>query len=161
MKVILKEEVKDLGREWEIVNVADGYARNYLLPRNMAMPASLASVKDLERKRKKAAIRRQNEEEAARALAARIGATEVVIIARSGPEGRLYGSVTANDVAEFFKGQGIEVDRRRIEVADPIRTVGEHRVNIELYSDISVHVKVQVNAEGAAAPAAEDHTAAE
>jgi large subunit ribosomal protein L9 len=150
MKVILKEEIKNLGREWDVVIVADGYARNFLLPRNLAMPATLTSVKDLDRRRQKAAIRRQHEEQSARTVAARIAAVSVVLTARSGPEGRLYGSVTAGDIADFFKGRGIEVDRRRIEVGEPIRHVGEHHVDIELYSGVSVHVLVQVNAEGAA-----------
>ena len=149
MKVILKEEVKNLGKEWDVVTVADGYARNFLLPRKMAMLATQAGVQDLERRRQKSSLRRAQEEETARALAARLEQIPVAITAKAGPEGRLYGSVTAGDLADYFQAHGVEVDRRRIEIAAPIRTVGEHHATVALHSDVTVHVRVLVNAEGA------------
>jgi len=153
MKVILKQEIKNLGREWDVVTVADGYARNYLLPRKLALAATQAGVKDLERRRQRAAVKRQEQEGSARILAGKIEAVPVVITARSGPEGRLYGSVTAGDIAEFLAAHGIEVDRRRVEIAAPIRTIGEHHVNIELMSDVIAHLKIQVHPEGGMPPA--------
>lgn len=158
MKVILKQEVKNLGKEWDVVTVADGYARNYLLPRKLAMTATGASVKDLDRRRQQASVRREHEQEAAQIQAQRIEAISIVITAKSGPEGRLYGSVTPSDIADYLKGHGVEVDRRRVHIIEPIRTIGEHHLNIELYSNVSAHVRVQVNPEGgmpAVPPAAE------
>lgn len=169
MKVILKQEVKNLGKEWDVVTVADGYARNFLLPRKLAMTATGASVKDLDRRRQQASVRRQHEQEAAQIQAQRIEAISIVITAKCGPEGRLYGSVTPTDIADYLKEHGVDVDRRRIQIAEPIRAIGEHHLNIELYSNVLAHVRVQVNPEGgmpitspaAEAPAAEAAPAAD
>ncbi|HET6385883.1 MAG TPA: 50S ribosomal protein L9 [Armatimonadota bacterium] len=160
MKVILKQEVKNLGREWDLVTVADGYARNFLLPRNMAMPATQASMKDLERRRERASVHRQHEEDAARSVAGRLEGMTVTVTARCGPEGKLYGSITASDIAEYLEQHGVPVDRRRVELAEPIRTIGAHHVNIQLHSNVVVRLRVQVEPEGgmpvqAPAPAVE------
>jgi len=148
MKVILRQEVKNLGREWEVVEVADGYARNYLIPRHIAMNATQASVKDLDRRRDKAAARRQQEEDAARVIAGKLDGIIVSLVERAGPEGRLYGSVTAGDIAEWLEAQHIAVDRKHIIIKDPIRTVGEHHITVDLHSDVTAHVRVHVNPEG-------------
>src|SRR5687768_3608038 len=114
MEVILRETVENLGRRGEIVKVADGYARNYLLPRKLALPATEGNKKHVERERKIVEARESEEKGQAAATAARIAAVDIVITRRVGDTDALYGSVTSADIAEFLKSKGVEIDRRKL-----------------------------------------------
>jgi large subunit ribosomal protein L9 len=156
MEVILREHVDNLGRRGEIVKVADGYARNYLLPRNLALPATVGNKKHVERERKIMEAREAEEKGQAEAVAARLAAIEISIARRVGETEQLYGSVTASDIADFLKSKGFEVDRRKLILPEPIKTLGDHNVPLKLHRDVTVPLVVHVVKEGAAAtPAAQ------
>ena len=155
MKVVLTHDVKGVGRAGELVEVADGYARNYLVPRGLAVMATGGTIKAVEHQQ--AVIRRKLEKERAEAesLAARLKGARVVIKARAGEAGRLFGSVTAADVAEALERDlGVKVDRRRIELEGPIKSLGEHPVTLRLAPGISAEVTVAVEAADGEGPAA-------
>ena len=150
MEVILREHVDNLGKRGEIVKVADGYARNYLLPRKLALPATDANRKHVERERKIVEVREAQEKSQAEAIAARLAALEITITRRVGETEQLYGSVTASDIADFLKDKGFEVDRRKIILPEPIKTIGGHDVPLKLHREVTVPLKVQVLKEGGA-----------
>jgi len=150
MEVILREHVDNLGKRGEIVKVADGYARNYLLPRKLALPATDANRKHVERERKIVEMREAQEKGQAEAIAARLAALEITITRRVGETEQLYGSVTASDIADFLKDKGFEVDRRKIILPEPIKTIGGHDVPLKLHREVTVPLKVQVLKEGEA-----------
>jgi large subunit ribosomal protein L9 len=145
MKVILHKDVTKVGREGEVVTVADGYARNYLLPRQLAVPATGGELKNVERRRaleEKKAV--ELKDEADKAAAALEGKT-VKVEARAGTGERLYGSITSGDIADAIqKGLGINVDRRKVQLTDPIKAMGTFTVPIKLHRDITVPVTVEV-----------------
>ena len=151
MEVILRQHVDNLGRRGEIVKVADGYARNYLLPRKLALPATAGNKQHVERERKIFEAREAEERGQAEALAARLTALTISIARRVGDTEQLYGSVTASDIAEFLKEQGFEVDRRKLILPEPIKALGEHEVPLKLHREVTVPLKVHVVREGAAA----------
>ena len=130
MEVILRDHVEHLGRRGEIVKVADGYARNYLLPRKLALPATDANRKWVERERKLAEARDVEERGAAEAIATRLNALELQINRRVGENDQLYGSVTNADIAELLTSKGFEIDRRKILLPDPIKTLGSNTVPV-------------------------------
>ncbi|MCS6802205.1 MAG: 50S ribosomal protein L9 [Chloroflexota bacterium] len=145
MKVLFLKEVENVAQPGEVKDVADGFARNYLLPKGLAVAASSAMLKQhaaaIEQEKKRAA----KESEELRALAARLSETTVTIPARAGVEGRLYGSITAADIAEALHRQhGVTVDRRLIELDEPIRRLGEHQVTIRLRRDLLPTLKVVI-----------------
>jgi len=145
MKVILLQDIPKLGSAGTIASVADGYARNYLIPKGLAEPATPERIKAAEQRL--AAMRRRiaREEEALRTLAERLDGLRLVIAARVGESGRLYGSVTGQDIAEKLQqAVGQEIDRRKIELAEPIRTIGEHRVPVHLVGQLRPVVTVVV-----------------
>ena len=148
MEVILREHVEHLGERGEIVKVSDGYARNYLLPRKLALPATDGNRKHVERERRKMDTREAEEKSQAEAIAARLAAIDITIARRVGDTEQLYGSVTAADITEFLKGKGFDVDRRKLQLHEPIKKVGEYTVPIKLHRDVTTHVKVRVIAEG-------------
>ena len=150
MEVILREHVDNLGKRGEIVKVADGYARNYLLPRKLALPATDANRKHVERERKIVEMREAQEKGQAEAIAARLAALEITIARRVGETDQLYGSVTSADIVEFLKDKGFEVDRRKIILPEPIKTIGGHDVPLKLHREVTVPLKVQVLKEGEA-----------
>jgi large subunit ribosomal protein L9 len=150
MEVILREHVDNLGKRGEIVKVADGYARNYLLPRKLALPATDANRKHVERERRIVEGREAQEKSQAEAIAARLAALEITITRRVGETEQLYGSVTASDIADFLKDKGFEVDRRKIILPEPIKTIGGHDVPLKLHREVTVPLKVQVRKEGEA-----------
>ena len=155
MEIILRETVEHLGKRGEIVKVADGYARNYLLPRKLALLATPGNKKHVERERKIVEAREADEKGQAAAVAARIAAVDIVITRRVGDTEALYGSVTSGDIAEFLKSKGVEIDRRKLILPEPIKSIGEHDVPLKLHRDVTVPLKVKVVKEGAAAaPAA-------
>src|SRR5690242_5640369 len=154
MEIILREHVDNLGRRGEIVKVADGYARNYLLPRKLALLATEGNKKHIERERKIFEAREAEEKSQAEAIAARLSSVDIAITRRVGDTEQLYGSVTAGDIAEFLKGKGFEVDRRKLILPEPIKTLGEHKVPLKLHREVTVPLKVQVVKEGGGSAAA-------
>jgi large subunit ribosomal protein L9 len=149
MEVILRQHVDNLGRRGEIVKVADGYARNYLLPRKLALLATAGNKQHVERERKIFEAREAEERGQAQALAARLTALTISIARRVGDTEQLYGSVTASDIAEFLKEKGFEVDRRKLILPEPIKALGEHDVPLKLHREVTVPLKVHVVREGA------------
>jgi large subunit ribosomal protein L9 len=144
MEVILREHVDNLGRRGEVVKVAEGYARNFLLPRKLALPVTEANKRQIERERVKFEAREAEEKRGAEAVAERIGHAEVRIARRVGENDTLYGSVTAADISEVLARQGIEVDRRKIHLAEPIKQLGEVSVPIRIYREVTATVTVKV-----------------
>jgi len=148
MKIILQKEVDKLGAPGDVVQVADGYARNYLIPRGLATTASRGAEKHAERLRKAHDLRMQKGRLDAEALGATMSRSPLRIEARAGEDGRLFGSVTAADVArELEQRVGQPVDRRDVHLAEPIRNVGAHEVSVHLHADVEVAVTVEVVAQ--------------
>jgi large subunit ribosomal protein L9 len=150
MDVILREHVEHLGERGEIVKVADGYARNYLLPRKLALLVTDGNRQQIERERVKFEAREAEEQKIAQAIADRIASVELVIARKVGETDALYGSVTASDVAEALAAKGFDIDRRKLQLAEPIKRLGEIDVPVKLHRGVTATVKVKVVAEGAA-----------
>ena len=148
MDVILREHVDNLGRRGEIVKVADGYARNYLLPRKLALVATEGNKKQIERERVTVEARELEEKKVAEAVAARIATVEIVIARKVGETEALYGSVTSADIAEALAAKGFEIDRRKLHLPEPLKKIGEVDVPIKLHREVTATVKVKVVAEG-------------
>jgi large subunit ribosomal protein L9 len=144
MEVILREDVAHLGNIGDIVKVKPGYARNYLLPRGLATVADTRNRRALEHERRIAAERRQRALTAAQTLAQRLAAARVIIAARAGEEGKLFGSVTNADIERSLADSGLIVERRRIRLDEPIKQVGEHRVIVHLGVGVDAEVAVVV-----------------
>ena len=149
MEVILREHVDNLGKRGEIVKVADGYARNYLLPRKLALLATEGNKKQIEREREKFEAKETEERKAAEGLAARMGSLEIEIARKVGENDVLFGSVTAADIAEALAAKGFDIDRRKLQLHDPLKKLGEVEVALKLHRDVTTNVKVKVVAEGA------------
>ena len=151
MRIVLSKEVKGLGNAGEIKEVADGYARNYLLPRGLAVAATASAVKEVEAKRAAESKRQAREEASARTVADRLGATPLVLHAKAGEQHRLYGSITAQDIADAIGQQlGETFDKRKVELEDPIRALGTYTVPVRIARNVvaSVNVDVQPEAGG-------------
>ena len=148
MEVILREHVENLGKRGEVVKVADGYARNYLLPRRLALLVTDGNRKQIERERAKLEAKEAEERKIAEAVAARLASVDVVIARKVGETDALYGSVTAADIAEALAAKGFEVDRRKLQLAEPIKQLGEYQVPIKLHREVTAPVKLRVVAEG-------------
>jgi large subunit ribosomal protein L9 len=144
MEIILREHVDNLGKRGEVVKVAAGYARNFLLPRKLALPVTDGNRKLIERERKLADVRESEERQAAEALAARIAEVELTIARRVGDTEQLYGSVTSADLAEALSTRGLDVDRRKIQLTEPLKALGETTVPIKLHRDVTAQLKVSV-----------------
>ena len=149
MDVILREHVEHLGNRGEIVKVADGYARNYLLPRKLALLATDGNRKQIEREREKFDAKDAEEKKVAEALGERMGGVQIVITRKVGETEALYGSVTSADVAEALAAKGFDIDRRKVQLAEPIKKLGDFEVPVKLQRDVVATVKVKVAAEGA------------
>ena len=137
MEVILRTHVEHLGNRGEIVKVAAGYARNYLLPRRLALPATEGNKRHVERERKIVESREADERGQAQAIAARLESAEIAITRRVGDTEQLYGSVTSADIADFLKTKGFEIDRRKLILPEPIKTIGTHSVPLKLHRDVT------------------------
>jgi large subunit ribosomal protein L9 len=148
MEVILREHVDNLGRRGEIVKVADGYARNYLLPRKLALLATEGNKKQIERERAKFDAKESDEQRAAGAIAERMANVEVVIARKVGETEAMYGSVTTADIAAALAAKGFELDRRKLQLADPIKKLGQFEIPVKLHRDVTATVRVKVVAEG-------------
>ena len=147
-KVLLREDVDDLGARGEIVRVRAGYARNYLLPRRLAVEASAGNVKGIEQERA-ALLRKEVKERAtAEGQSQQMGALELEFKRKAGEQGALYGSVTSMDIAEALKERGYEIDRHRIHLREPLKRVGDYTVPIRLHREVTIDLKVRVVPEG-------------
>lgn len=147
MEVILRDHVEHLGSRGEIVKVADGYARNYLLPRKLALPATPANRNWVARERRIVEAKEAEARGAAEALAARLAALDITIIRKVGENDQLYGSVTNADIGDVLTEKGFELDRRKILLPDPIKALGEFTVPVKLHRDVTGQLKVVVNRE--------------
>jgi large subunit ribosomal protein L9 len=148
MEVILREHVDNLGRRGDLVKVADGYARNYLLPRKMALLATAGNKKVIEREKVKFEANEAEEQKVAQAVADRLATVEIEIARRVGETDALFGSVTNADIAEALAGKGFDLDRRKLQLHEPIKKLGEYDVPVKLHREVIVTLKVKVIAEG-------------
>jgi len=144
MKVILKEDVKKLGNMGEIVTVADGFARNYLVPKGLAVEASSKNMKSLEHAHKVIQEKAKKVKESLQEFAARLSKVTLIMKAKAGEEGKLFGSVTSMDIAEQLKNEGIEIDKKKIILEEPIKRLGNFTVGIHLHADINSQITLQV-----------------
>jgi large subunit ribosomal protein L9 len=144
MKIILKEDIKKLGKMGQIVDVADGYARNYLVPKGFAVEASTKNVRSLEHEKKIIQEKARKHKDSAQDLASRISAMTLTIKAKAGEEEKLFGSVTTMDIAEALLTQGVEIEKKKIVLEEPIKRLGSYSVQIKLHPDVSVPLTVQV-----------------
>ena len=144
MKVILTDDVKGLGHRGSIVTVADGYARNFLLPKELAFTATDGNVKRLEQEKHRYDARVAKEKESAQSAAKSIEGMTVVIRKKAGEHDALYGSVTASELADAMAAKGVTVDKRRIELEEPIKRLGTHTVHVKLHRDVTIAVTVDV-----------------
>jgi large subunit ribosomal protein L9 len=147
MQIILQEDVEKLGNRGELVDVAAGYARNFLLPRKLGIEATLGNMKRLERMRVTFAKKEATEKGAAETLAGALQGVSLSFSRKAGDNEQLFGSVTSADIAEGLEAQGFHIDKRKITLADPIKVVGEYEIPVKLHREISANVKVTVKKE--------------
>jgi large subunit ribosomal protein L9 len=147
MEVILKEDVADLGKIGEVVRVRDGYARNYLLPRGLVLIANKKNLKTYEHHKKVVSDQKQKFLRQAQSVADQLSTASLVIAMKVGEEGRLFGSVTSIQIEKALKAKGLDVDRRKIQLNEPIKSAGDHEVPIRLSADLTVPLKVSVVAD--------------
>ena len=141
MKVILKQDVKGLGKEEDMVNVSDGYARNYLFPRGLAAEANAGNINIMNTKKKAEKTKKDRELAQARELAEKLGNITVVIKTKSGENGKLFGSITSKDIADGLKsGHNIDIDKKKIVLPDPIKNLGTTQVEVKLYPEVSARI---------------------
>ncbi len=149
-KILLREDVDDLGARGETVRVRAGYARNYLLPRKLAVEATASNVKQIERERTVLLKKEATERATADGQAAQMGSLVLKFERKSGEHGALYGSVTSMDIAEALKERGYEIDRHRLHLREPIKRLGEFKVPLRLHREVSIDLQVKVLSEGEA-----------
>jgi large subunit ribosomal protein L9 len=147
MKVILQKSVDKLGHPGEIVEVADGYARNYLMPRGLAVKATRGGVKHIDSLKRAHSVREDKAKAEAEQVASRVASAPISVKAHAGEEGKLFGSVTANDIAEAIDRQrGVRVDRHDVHLEEPIRSVGSHEVRVHLFPEVDPILTIEVEA---------------
>jgi large subunit ribosomal protein L9 len=159
MEVILKEDVANLGHRGDVVKVADGYGRNFLLPRKLALQATLANKAVIEQMKAAAARRSAEEKVQAQALVAKLEPLTLSFTRKSGENGQLFGSVTTADIAGELATKGFEIDRRKIQLSEPIKSLGNFTVSVKLHREVTAHVGVHVAADAAQEAAEPVHTA--
>lgn len=147
MKIILMQDLEPLGYEGDTADVARGYARNYLIPKGLAIEASEANLKAFEMRRRKILAKRTKDKEEAERVMEKISEITVTVRAKSGEEGKLYGSVTSRDIAQQLDAQGVVVDRRKIIIDEAIRSLGEFEVPVKLHPEVVATIKVVVEEE--------------
>lgn len=147
MNVILKEDVKNLGRMGDTVDVKDGYARNYLLPKKLAIEASDRNLKAVEELKKQIARRLEKEKEDAKSLAQKLSVLTLTLRAKAGEEGKLFGSITTMDIEEALRGQGLEVDKKKITLEEPIKRLGSYTASVRLGPEATATLVIEVEAE--------------
>ena len=148
MEVILREDVDKLGRRGEVVKVQEGYGRNFLLPRGLALIVNEANKAMIAKERKSHEARLAKEKAEFQAVADRINGIRFVAPRKVGENDLLYGSVTSGDIADFLKGKGVEIDKRKVQLEEPIKKLGEHEVQVKLHPEVSARLKVLVTKEG-------------
>lgn len=148
VEVILSEDVHNLGDAGDVVKVKPGFARNFLIPQGKALPATAARVHEVEHKRRVIADKRSKELKDLESVKIRLEAISLEIAAQVGEEGKLFGSVTSQNLADLLREKGVEVERRKIVLAEPIKTVGEHTITVRLRNDVVASIKVTVTAAG-------------
>ncbi len=145
MKVVLLQDVKDLGKKGELVNASDGYVRNFLFPRKLAVEATSGRLKEIEDKKSSEKNKKEMELKAARELADKLSKVEISFKSKAGENGKLFGSITAKDVADAIKSQQkIVVDKKKIVLHDAIKTLGTYQVEIKVYPEVSAKINVKV-----------------
>jgi len=147
MKVILREDVEKLGKAGEVVKVADGFGRNFLLPRRLAVPANVRNLKSLEHDRRVIEARVKKTRKTAESLATRLSSVSITIPAKAGEEGKLFGAITSRDIAEALGKAGVPVDRKTVLLSDPIKQLGDYKVKIKAGGDLAPEISVSVVAE--------------
>ncbi len=148
MKVILKEDVKDLGEMGSIVEVKIGYGRNYLLPRNLAVEANPKNLRQFEHEKKNILVKAKKVRQSMQDVADQISKISLTIEAQAGEEDKLFGSVTAKDIAEAIAQQGVEIDKRKVILEEPIKRLGSYEVTVKVHKDVTASVKVEVKKSG-------------
>ena len=148
MKVILTDEIRGLGTRGDIVTVKDGYARNFLIPKKLAREATAGNLKSIEQEKKKWALLANQERDQAQKAADSVKGVKVTIQKRVGDTGQLFGSVTANEIADALVAKGVQVEKRRIELDHPIKSLGVHDVEVRLHKDVTAHIQVEVVPQG-------------
>jgi large subunit ribosomal protein L9 len=148
VELMLREDVEKLGKRGELVKVAEGYGRNYLLPRGLAVPVTEANKALIARERKKHEAQVSKEKAESEVLAERIGSLRFIAPRKVGEHDMLYGSVTSGDVAEFLKAKGVEIDKRKVLLDEPVKKLGEHDVRIKLHPEVTATLKLLVSKEG-------------
>lgn len=144
MKVLLKQDVPKIGKKGELLEVKEGYARNFLIPNGLAVEATGGTLKQLDEEKKALERRKAKEKEEAQALAAKIKGVTVTLKHKAGEEGRLFGSITSSEVAEALKQKGFEIDKKQVLVDDPIRLVGKYDVKVKLHAEVTASLHVEV-----------------
>jgi large subunit ribosomal protein L9 len=147
MEIILKEHVEHLGRRGDIVKVAEGYARNYLLPRKLALTVNEGSKRQIEREKKNAEARELEEKSQAEAYAQRLAQADLSVSRKVGENNVMYGSVTSADVAHALQVKGFEIDKRKIQMPDPLKALGEFKIPVKIHRDVTAEITVKVVAE--------------
>jgi large subunit ribosomal protein L9 len=147
MRVILKEDVEGLGSIGQMVNVSDGYARNYLIPKDLAVEANPRNLKRFEHEKRQIMAKAEKVKKAAEDVAQRLSGLKLEIMAKAGEGGKLFGSITTMDIADALSRQGIDIDRRRISVEEQIKRLGTYDVSIRLHPDVNVKLSVEVKPE--------------
>jgi large subunit ribosomal protein L9 len=149
MEVILKEDIPNVGKMGEVVRVRDGYARNYLLPRGLVAVANKKNLKGFEHQKRVVASQKDRVVKQAQGLVEKLSQISLVITVKTGEEGKLFGSVTNIDIEKALKAKGVEIERRRIHLAEPIKVVGDYEVPVRFTADVTANIKVSVVAEAA------------
>lgn len=144
MKIILKEDIAKLGKAGDSLEVQDGFARNFLLPKKLALAATADNLKVVEQEKQKKLLRQEKEKKQAQDLAQKIASTSCTITVKSGPDGKLFGSITNQDIAQAYQAEGIELDKKKIELAEPIKEVGVFKLNIKLHPEVVAEAKIWV-----------------
>jgi large subunit ribosomal protein L9 len=144
MRIVLREDIEKLGRRGEVLDVAAGFARNFLLPKGKALPATDGNLKRVEQERRRYVVHQAKEKEEAAVVARRIAGLSCTIVRKVGENDQLYGSVTAADIAEFLAKEGVEIDKRRILIEEPIKALGIYTVPVKLHADVTGEVRVWV-----------------
>ncbi len=144
MKVILQDDVKSLGKMGEVVNVSDGYARNYLIPKKLAVEANVKNVRSLEHEKKKLEDKAKKLRNEAQGLSDKLSSLTLTLPAKAGEEEKLFGSVTSKDIAEALKAQGLDIDRKRILLDEPIKRLGSYTVGVKVHQEVTAQVNVNI-----------------
>ncbi len=148
IQVVLQQDVDKVGKSGDLVRVRPGFARNYLLPRQFAVPASTAAVRRIEHEKTVALSKADKAKKESRDVADKLNVLPIKIAQKAGDDGRLFGSVTAKDIEAAVKAQGVTVDRKRIQLAEPIKSTGSYEIVVKLVADVTATLKVEVVAKG-------------